>query len=115
MNIPAEVLAALIGGLVVLAGQHFLKRKTDAEAENITVDTVGKMGEQIDRLETKVSALRDSVDVLEEKAHQFNELKEAVKDLMRWLDEHGVQGYPRPPEKLLETDPRMKAIRKGVK
>ena len=43
MSIPAEIIAALIGGIVVLIGQHFMKRKNDAEIAGIDVDTFGKM------------------------------------------------------------------------
>ena len=130
MDIPAEIIAALIGGIVVLIGQHFIRRKTDAEANSINMDYAEKMATQLDRLEGKVVKLREDNDKLQERV-EILEAQIDVKDatiqrlearltkilvylngLLRELHEKGIQ-YTPPEKGLLDTDPRIPAVKGG--
>jgi hypothetical protein len=109
VNVPAEIIAALIGGVVVLVGQYILLPKTDAEAMKL-------MGENIDRLEIKVTGLRERVESLENERDQnkrtINALRDWARRVLAWLKAQNMTGYPEPDNDLLDTGDRMKAVKK---
>lgn len=129
MDIPAEIIAALIGGVTVLLGQYLLRGKTVAETGSIRMDTVDKMAEQLDRLETKIIALRTDNDELRARIEILEgqvDVKDAtirkldarltkiivyLNGLLRELNERGIQ-YTPPEKGLLDTDPNIKAVGK---
>lgn len=143
MNIPAEIVAALIGGVVVLLGQYLLRGKTSAETNSINMDTIDKMGKQMDRLEKKVvdyrtdnDDLRGRIEILESQLEikeatikqkdcdieklqaQVNKLETRLtriliyfSSLLSELNSKGVQ-YTPPEPGLLDTDPRIQAVKK---
>jgi hypothetical protein len=100
MTLPAEIIAALIGGVVVLIGQHYLKPKLDAEAMDI-------MGKTIDRLEAKLDGLRLRVESLEAERDQnkrtINALRDWARRVLAWLKAQNMTGYPEPDNGLLDT------------
>lgn len=115
----AGVAVAVIGLIGVLVKVLVDFHASRPAAEKISVETFADLREQIEKMEQKIIDLRDRVEALEletnEKDRQINALKTAFKALLKWLEDNGVQGYPKPPADILETDPRIKAIRKGGK
>ena len=118
------LIASAIGGAVAwLVKLHADKRKETAELGKIDIESWKMLREQVGEMEEKIVKLRDRVDVLEEQLDvkeatikkletRLNKLVIYVSGLLRELNEKGIQ-YTPPEKGLLDTDPRIPAVKGG--